>query len=1088
MPHLELAFLGSLDIKLDGQPVAIPPGKSLALLAYLAVTGTAHTRDSLAALFWPESDTTHARNSLRSSLWKLNQSGLADWLEADPSQISLRPGFSLDVTAFRLAADQAFKHDHNQGSRCPECLDYLSQAASIYQGDFLKGFSLKDSLEFDDWQVFQAEDLSQSHSQVLERLVQQLILAGELEPALGYARKWANIDPLHEPAQRALMRLYLQTGKREMALKRYRNLKQQLHEELGVEPELESRQLYLDIQKKEWRAETSGPIGGNGHEIETRPLHNLPAQLSSFVGRSKESAQILSILKEAGPGGAQRLITLTGTGGSGKTRLALQIASQLLDSYSGVWVVQLAGLNDPELVPRAIVASLDLPEQPGRSVTETLIHILRARVRVLLVLDNCEHLLPACARLANRLLEECPQLQILATSIQALGITGEVIWPVAGLSLPPTLYDWAELPRQSEAVQLFVDRTRQVRPDFELNERNAPVIAQICKKIDGLPLAIELAAARMQMFSVEDLEKRLEDRFQLLRTSSSVVVERHQTLQAVVEWSYNLLSQAERSLFKQLSVFRGGFRLEAAEAIFEGDRKAPVFELLASLIEKSMVTVEPDPEGRTRYQILATLQQYGQTLFDSDDEQRNVQRRHAEYYARLAEETEPELHGPNQLVWLERLEADLDNLRAALGWSAENDPQLGIRLASALWWFWITRGYFREGREWFEQLLELTNGSKEEAFHARAYTRYVWINYFYGDGDTFSRTAEQALRRTREAGAPEDRAAALMMASASKNYTPEAMSSIHMLEEALSIYRETGDKWGTSYALRGLSDFTNSRLRAYQQARSFGLEALSISKELGDLRGIARSLLILGNIENNLGNWMSAENYYQESLSIVRRLKDRIGSAILLSNLGDIAKDQKDYEKATRLQEECLQIHLEINTEDEISATLATLAELALIQKQFDKAYDLCQESIKIADQIKRKTFRIYPLTILAGVYREKGDYAAANAALQEALQRAYEISPAYVLVSWALDGLAQLALALDKAERAASLFGAMQAIREAHKLIQSPHEQENWERNLAEARDRLEEEVFTAAFEAGKGLYSEGLQELIDYASQESV
>ena len=1089
MSHLKLTVLGTLEIQLDGQPVPLPTRKTAALLAYLGVTGKSHTRDSLSALLWPESDTFHARNSLRGTLWKLSTSGLADWVEADPIWIGIRSGYDLDEAAFQQAASQAFTHNHPPEEACQQCIAWLTQAASLYQGEFLKGFSLKDSLEFDDWQVYQAEGLRQRYSQVLERLVQLLGQAGAWQQALGYARSWTNLDPLHEPAQRALMRLYAQTGKRELALKRFRLLKEMLQEELGVEPDAESRRLYEEILHRRASGQPAQPPGGNGSRFEDVPNHNLPAQLTSFIGREKEISGILPLLSGANNSSSHRLVTLTGPGGSGKTRLGLQIASLLLDSYSGVWFVQIAGLNDPEMVPRAAASALNLHEQPGREAVETMVHFLRARGRTLLVLDNCEHLLSACAHMAALLLEECPQLCILATSIQALGVSGEVIWPVPGLAMPPTAPEPSAMLAQSEAAYLFVERARLVQPRFELTERNSTTVDRICRKLDGLPLAIELAAARTKVFSAEEIDARLENRFQLLKTSSLTIETRHQTLQAVVEWSYNLLDAPEQALFDRLSVFQGGFSLDAAEAVCQADDSAPpVLDLLVSLVEKSMVLADPGASMGTRYHLLANLQQYGQRQLRARGEEPDVQRRHAEYYHRLAEEADPGLRGPDQLDWLERLEVELDNLRAALAWSAWSDPRQGLQLVSALWWFWIIRGYFREGKEWFEQLLDLTDSSRNEIAHIRAYTRYTWLNYFHGDGEKFTRLAEESLRRSRQSGDLESTAAALMMASVSKNYTNEAMAAWPLLEEALSLFRQTENKWGVTYTLRGLSDFANGRLNDYPLAKKYALEALALSRELGDLRGIARSLLILGNIENNLGNWKAAEVYYLDSLSIVRRLKDRIGSAILLSMLGHNAKDQKDYEKAARLQEECLQIHKEINTEDEIAMTVAALAELALIDNQVDRAYELCRESIQIAGDIKRKSISIYPLILLGDIYRQKADFTAAHTSLREALELAREISPVYELVARALEGLARLSLAQDLPERAVKLFGACNALREANHLVRSPHKLEIWERCIQEAKARLDEVSFAGAWAAGKAMAEQGLQPLVEYASGEAV
>jgi predicted ATPase/class 3 adenylate cyclase len=429
-------------------------------------------------------------------------------------------------------------------------------------------------------------------------------------------------------------------------------------------------------------------------------VHNLPRQLTSFIGRDGEMAEIKQLLSKTA------LLTLTGAGGCGKTRLALQVAADVLEEFEeGVWLVELAALADSTLVPQTVAAALGVREEPGRPLTETLIDYLRPR-QVLLLLDNCEHLLSASAQLADTSLRACPRLRVLVTSREGLGIAGETTYRVPSLSLP----DLQHLPpvaalSQFEATRLFVDRAAAAVPSFTLNEQNAPSVAEVCYRLDGIPLAIELAAARVKALPVEQITRRLDDRFRLLTGGSRAALPRQQTLRATIDWSYDLLSEAERMLLRRLSVFAGGWTLEAAEAVGagEGINDDEVQELLTTLVEKSLVLYE-EQRGEARYRLLETVRQYSRERLLESGEMQVVCSRHASFYLNFAEQAEPELRRSDQVGWLNRLDVEHDNLRAALEWSllGDNQGEVGLRLAGALWWFWLVRSHFTEGRNWLD--------------------------------------------------------------------------------------------------------------------------------------------------------------------------------------------------------------------------------------------------------------------------------------------------------------------------------------------------------------------------------------------------
>jgi predicted ATPase len=436
--------------------------------------------------------------------------------------------------------------------------------------------------------------------------------------------------------------------------------------------------------------------------FETSP-NNLPLQVNRFIGREREMTQVKGLLATT------RLLTLTGSGGSGKTRLALQVATDLLEEFAhGVWWVELAALSDPLLVPQAVASVVGIPERAGCTLTEALSDALRTK-HLLLVLDNCEHMLAACSQLIETLLHTCPTLRVLVTSREALTITGETIWRVLPLRVPDTYHlPPIEELMTYEAVQLFIERARSVLPSFSLTPENAPAVVQVCRRLDGIPLPTELAAARISVLSLEQIIARLDDACRLLTGGSRTVLPRQQTLRAAMDWSYNLLSAQEQAFFRRLSVFAGSFSLEAAEAICAGEpgEECDVLEVLSSLIHKSLLLME-QRSGEARYRLLETMRQYGQEKLQQAGEVTVMRRRHSDWYVRFVESAGPEAVGLQQIEWLQRLELEHDNIRTALAWSLEQaEVESGARIGAAIWRFWLYRGYLAEGRNVLERILK----------------------------------------------------------------------------------------------------------------------------------------------------------------------------------------------------------------------------------------------------------------------------------------------------------------------------------------------------------------------------------------------
>ncbi|MGH2369353.1 MAG: ATP-binding protein, partial [Chloroflexota bacterium] len=749
---------------------------------------------------------------------------------------------------------------------------------------------------------------------------------------------------------------------------------------------------------------------------------NLPVQLTSFVGREQALADLAGYLTP--PGGAGRLLTLAGAGGCGKTRLALQAAACLVDAFpDGVWLVELAALTDPSLVPQTTYAALGVREVPPESVVEALVAHLRPK-RALLVLDNCEHVVGACAALVAALLRGCPDLRVIATSREPLHVPGEVTWRVPPLSLPPPGLPAPAPPERLvayEAVRLFFERAQAVQPGFALSDRNAAAVAQICSRLDGIPLAIELAAARVPALPVAQLAGRLDDCFRLLTDGSRTSLARHRTLEAAIDWSYDLLSAPERLLLNRLAVFAGGWTLEAAEAVASvrsstfGVRRSPthpnfeprtsnpelgVLEGLVGMVDKSLVLMEEQPDGTARYRLLEPIRQYGRDRLAASGEGEAVQRRHAACYLALAEQAEPELTGPQQGVWLHRLEGEHDNLRQALHWALEGgEAETGLRLGAALWRFWKVRGHLRECRWWVAHLLRGSAG------------------------------ASAALR-----------AKALSGASQLARIDGNSARAAALLEEGLALRRQLGDKRDIATALAELAVLAIDQ-GDWPRAAALLEEGLALRREVGDTWGIAASLHELGIVAREQGDAARAAALLEEGLTLQRERQDDVQAAWSLYDLGVLAEDhQSDLPRAAALYEEALRLWRGSGYKQGLAQALGGLASLAYRQGDAARAATLWRESLALWWGLGRR-----------------------------------------VVVVPCLESLASAAAAQGQAERAARLFGMAETLGETIGAPRrSPEGIRRHQRGAAAARAILGEEAFAAAWEAGRAL---PLEQAVAYA-----
>ncbi|MEJ2734596.1 MAG: BTAD domain-containing putative transcriptional regulator [Anaerolineae bacterium] len=1027
MARLELFLLGPPRLQRDGVPLQFDRRKVMALAAYLAMSsleaeGRHLSRDTLVTLFSPDLEPSRARAAFRRNLSLLRRALEGEWLVADRKRVGTDPeaDFWLDVEQFNRLVHSCETHGHPREEVCPRCLEALAEAAALHQGEFLEGFGLRDSVEFDDWQFFQAEELRQQLASVLERLARGHGVEGNHEAALPYARRWLALDPLHEPAHRQLMELYAAAGQRSAALRQYTECVRILDEELGLAPAEETTALYEEIRTMP-PAEAAVALGlAEPMELPIRRAslrHNLPAQTTPFVGREKELVQIRQCLAE------HRLVTLTGAGGIGKTRMAIQAASEVVAEVpQGAWLAELGPVADPRLVPRVVAAVWDVREEQGRPLQVTLADYLREKT-LLLVLDNCEHVIDASSQLAGTLLQRCSGLRILATSREALGVEGEFVVRVPSLSLPPAGPASRATLEGSEAVRLFVSRTATALPGFELTDANAAAVAQVCRRLDGVALALELAAARVRTLRVEQIAARLDDAFHLLTGGSRTVLPHQQTLRATIDWSHALLSDAERACFRRLAVFSGGWTLEAAEAVCTGEEVEPsdVLDLLAQLGNKSLVIIDREPGQEARYRLLETIRQYAREELQEAGEQEQSRIQHLEYYCRLAQEVEPKLYGAQQLEGLAQLDAEQGNLRAALEWGLENRLEAGAQLAGAMFWNWHLRGILADGYAWLQRALAMTSGGSK------------------------------ALR-------------ALLLSRA--GHLAHEMRYIHRgvryFEESIALHRELGEPEGVAYALSelGLLLFFDQADR--ERGRALWQESLELYQQAGNKWGCRHVFSMLG-----LAHAMEQPDYslacWQESLALARELRVPDGIAWALYGLGVHAFLQGDDERAMALFKEELPIAYAIRQPFIILDSLFNMEMIALRQGEFEQAKAFAREALE--EEIRkpglRVSWRLLGLQFAISPWKSEALFFENLALARESGDR--------LVIAHGLFSLAALAWSLGQLEKAVRLYAA--ALAASGFAPSLPLERTDFDNTLSGTLIQVDETTFQKAWAEGSAM-----------------
>ena len=666
---------------------------------------------------------------------------------------------------------------------------------------------------------------------------------------------------------------------------------------------------------------------------------NLPTPLTSFIGREHEIAEVKQLLART------RLLTLAGPGGTGKTRLSLRVAEDLQQSFpDGVWFVELAPLMDPLLIPQTIASVFGLRELQNIHILEILMDYLR-RKQILLVLDNCEHLAEACAQLSDRLLRNCPPLTILASSREVLGMAGETVYHVPPLSLPDPAKVTSETFLESEAARLFLERATAAHSKFHLTEKNMPAIELICRHLDGMPLALELAAARVHVFSVEEIASRLDERFKLLTSGSRTALPRHQTLRALIDWSYDLLSPEEQTLFRQLSVFSDGWTLEAAEQVCSN---LAVLTLLPQLVNKSLVRVEEPAEAR-RYHLLETIRHYAIDRLVEAGELQTAGDRHLAFFLQLAEQADANLNRPQELQWLSRLDADYGNLRAALEWSQKNDLQAALRLGGALAMFWVRRGYVVEGRQWLADVLARANQLPEESrstgsmipIRARALLGMGLLAFSMGDAVSTNVALEECVVLSEQIGDRQIRSWALAYLSTNRAFEGDMNAAYSFAEEGLRLSRETGEQIPLAMALGNMALGIRLMRNDSKTSTAYFKEAMAILDEAGAGWYKAMASFSFGLFEALQGNYAEAHARFDACQPLFVEYKDRHRLIMVRSELAHLERRHGHLSRAKELYRETIQQWQELGHRAAVAHQLECFAMLAKAQEDERRAAGL---------------------------------------------------------------------------------------------------------------------------------------------------
>ncbi len=1061
---MDFQILGPLEVRDEaGNPVPIPGTRERALLAALLIhAGNVVSTDRLIEELWGEHRPVNATNALQAVVSRVRKALGGRGQELVVTRAS---GYVLAVEPGRVDA-RRFEQLVAEGRRLAErgahgAAARFEQALALWRGPPLADFA------YEDFAQAEIGRLEEARLAAVEDRIQAQLAAGRHAELVGELEQLAAANPLRERLRGQLMLALYRSGRQADALAAYRRGRLLLEEELGLDPSPALRELEHAILTQD---ATIAVVARRGPQ----PRHNLPARLTSFVGRQRELQELRKLLD------CHRLVTITGPGGAGKSSLALELGAQLVDAHpGGAWLVELASVREEPVVEEAAAAVLGAGAvAPGEatqatgSLTDRLVDFLRAN-ELLLILDNCEHLVEPCARLADTLLRCVPGLTILATSREALGVPGEAVWPTPPLELPDEATPVETLPVY-EALRLFEERAAAARPGFELRPDTAPAVAGICRRLDGLPLAIELAAARVRVLSLPEIAARLGDRFRFLTGGGRSAAPRQQTLRATVDWSYDLLAERERLLLDRLSVFRGGWSLQAAEEVCagEGIRSEEILDLLTRLVDQSMVASAA--EG-ARFRMLETIREYASARLERSGRAADVRRRHLAYYLALADRGDPLTHTPNRWSWTGGPEREGDNLRAALDWALEDgDAERALGLCGCLGWYWFM-GNQEEGRRWLRQVLEITPASRTP-YRARALTAYGLVQAWYR-ADKAGQAARQALSIYEEVGDAWGAATAKLLIVLDLIEQGALPQAERLLDEAEAGFRDADDRRGQAIVW-WLRSTVGIHIGDLDLAVETGTMALTRFRELGDLWGVAGVLGDLAETARRRGDYRAAIAMCEESLALARVRGVRYAEQESLVRLGNLFTLLGEHDRAAELHGESLALAHRIG--DRVGAAHAYDGMGLLARRRGDPALaaQYHQKALAIYRELGRRTgmrglpglVQALSLSSLGSCKQMLGDLAEAERCHREALAAAREHGAPFT-IAFCLEGLAGVAAAGGEAERAARLLGSAAGIRDRMGAPLLQPERGDIDRASETARLTLGDETFERAYQGGRTL-----------------
>lgn len=955
MTHLTLQVLGQLQVIKDNAPITkFESDKVRALLVYLAVQADApHRRDKLTGLLWPDCPESTARHNLSQTLFNLRQvigdaKSKPPFLQTTREEIQFNSSSqcSLDLAAFNSHLAAVAAHRHANAQICDTCAQHLEPAVELYRGKFLEQFFLQDSDVFEEWAVIYRESLHQRALDALAQLTSYHDRLAHYDQARLYAARQLELDPWREEAHRQLMQALASSGSRSAALAQYETCRRALADGLGVEPSKETRELHEQIR--------AGKFEG-AQRVQTVPPSSLPVAPATFIGRETEIETLGKLLRDP----ECRLLTILGPGGIGKSRLAIEAAAAQRDIFSdGVFFVPLAPLNSPQFVAPTIADAMGFTFSGTVEPRAQLLNHLRDQT-LLLILDNFEHLLEA-SELVAEILQRAPRIKLLVTSRERLNLQGEWLFDLRGLAIPsPTQVGGIE---KSSAVQLFMQRARRVQPGITLQPEERLHVLRICQLVEGLPLAIELAATWVSMLSLAEIANEIERNLDFLASTTRDVPGRHQSLRATFEHSWKLLSNEERSALCGLSVFQGGFQRDAAEKIVGAS-----LPLLAALVSKSLVRRTENG----RYDLHEVIRQYAQLHLAADcGRETAIRNRHSGFYLDKLCCREKDLKSAGLRYTLRELTDEIDNLRAAWGWAiaheklaALNDSVMGFGRLFEL------GGWLREGIEQIEPLVQLlrnqVDGAERNRVLGKALGQQALLWFRWGDFERAQTVFEESIHRLRPLNDSAALAHSLVYSSVLKHLTGDLAESQVRLGEGLASARAAQDEWFVAYALLN-QGYIASLLGQYDSGYQQMIEAIAMWRKLGDPQAIALGLNFLSPTVIHLQRYAEVEKNMRESVELCTQSGNRWGMATAYRFWGLAALAQKKLEQAESLINKSLEIYREIVTGYDILLCQIYLGEVKAALNDTDEAKRLFVKSVRMGMEIQLLPLVLDALTGLA--------------------------------------------------------------------------------------------------------------------------